>query len=388
MQMIKWLRLQIDQFGLKLHSNDSGKGRARKRVGILRLDGMGDLILFLDALKGYRSFYPREKFEIYLIVEEWALPILKGIGDLDFVIPLDTRKFRKNPFYRWMKLREIREFEFDIFINGCIFRELLYGDILTYASASILRYGFLPQPDQKEERIYGNKCYTHLFPDPKWSVHELERNARLLREIGYKDFVVGMPTIKRYAGDLKENRTSFIVVPGARFKVRRWPIDRFAEIANRIYRRTGLIPTITGSASEQVLSEELINRAPELPWNNQTGSSIESLPELLLSAQFILTNDTGIMHYGMALGVRTAAMVYGGLFTSYSKYPVHLQKEILVIHDLKTDCFDCLGHCIYSNEKDKIKPCLDHVTVDQVFQAIEKWLPEKYSGEPSNPLAS
>lgn len=371
---MKWLRFKIDQIFLSLLKRPSGKIHRRKRIGILRLDGMGDLILFLDALKGYRSFFPREEYEIFLIVEHWSLSVLRDNNDFDHAFPLNTRRFKKNLVYRWKILKEIRSLRFDIFINGCIFRELSYGDILSFASGAKERYGFVPQADQMGERVYGDSCYTKLFLDPKWKVHELERNGELVRQIGHKNFIVGMPAIKsKFPPD--GNKNDFIIVPGARFKTRRWPVKRFAILAGKIYRQTGLTPIITGSNDEQYLAEELIKECPEIPWKNRMGSPIAELPELLSSACFILTNDTGIMHFGMALGVKTAAIVFGGLFTQYSNYPHHLQKHFLVIHDGKTDCFDCLGNCIYSNEKDKIKPCLENITVDQVYRAVEIWFP-------------
>ncbi|HXN06804.1 MAG TPA: glycosyltransferase family 9 protein [Nitrospiria bacterium] len=376
---MKWLRFKIDQFLLSFWHRPSGQIHKKKKVGILRLDGMGDLILFLDALKGYRSFYPGDEYDIFLIVEHWALSVLRDNNDFDNAFPLDTRKFKKNIFYRWKILKEIRSMGLDIFINGCIFRELLYGDILSFASGAKERYGFVPQPDQMGERVFGDSCYTNLFSDPKWKVHELERNGELVRQIGHKHFIVGMPSIKTKF-PLEGNKKEFIIVPGARFKTRRWPARRFARLAEKIYQRTGLTPIITGSVDERYLAEELIKECPDIPWKNRMGSPIGELPELLSSASFILTNDTGIMHFGMALGVKTAAIVFGGLFTQYSNYPRYLQKHFLVIHDTKTDCFDCLGNCIYSNERDKIKPCLENITVDQVYRAIKIWFPVEGPG--------
>src|ERR1700693_2178420 len=56
--LMKWLRFKIDQFLLSFWHRPSGQIHKKKKVGILRLDGMGDLILFLDYLKGYCLFTP------------------------------------------------------------------------------------------------------------------------------------------------------------------------------------------------------------------------------------------------------------------------------------------------------------------------------------------
>jgi ADP-heptose:LPS heptosyltransferase len=343
-----------------------------KRIGILHPDGLGDLILFLDALRGYRERFDKSEYEIYLIVEEcladFARDLLKIHPYADHVMVLSF-KFRKNFFYRYKKLKEIKSIGFDVFINASISRSLTCGDILTFASGACFRFGFNAPPNQVAEKAIGDRFYTHLVSDPKWQTHELERNARLVVAVGNKGFQYKRPFLESFINKEKENY--FIVAPGASSPVRRWPISNFVQLIIKIYSEFKLIPLIVGGKEDLYLGDEMTASAPQLPWRNMIGkTSLIELTRVISRGRFTIANDSGPMHLSMAVGVQTVAIVAGGEFTAYPAYPKDLLENILIIHDVKTDCFNCKWECIYEAGKNEIKPCLKNITVEQVYQKI------------------
>ena len=89
---------------------------------------------------------------------------------------------------------------------------------------------------------------------------------------------------------------------GARSVERRWPIDRFARVADALARR-GLQVVLTGTAAEAHVVEAL-QRAMAQPSLNLAGmTSLGSLAALLRSARLLVCNDTGVSHLAAALRV-------------------------------------------------------------------------------------
>lgn len=73
---------------------------SKKKILIIRLDAIGDFILWLDAAKGLREFYPQSTYEITLLGNQIWTPVAEKVTFFDRVLSLDRRNFINNPFYR------------------------------------------------------------------------------------------------------------------------------------------------------------------------------------------------------------------------------------------------------------------------------------------------
>jgi ADP-heptose:LPS heptosyltransferase len=369
-----YFRLYIDLFFVQIFSYKKKKKKSDlKQIGILRLDGMGDLVLLMDALRGLRDYFEATRFNIVIIVEEWLLDLAEACPFIDQAITINTKKFKKNFIYRIKKLIEIKSFGFEVFINACIQRELAFGDVMTYLSHAKLRYGFTPQFDQYKERFLGDRFYTNLVSDKKGKVHELERYAELVKEVGADSFSIKNPLLKKRISNKKENY--FVVSPGASNKLRCWPVENFGLLSSALYQEYRYVPIIIGSNEDQKIAQLLMKLKPDLPWVDQTGKNrVTELIDLLAKSRFNITNDSGPLHLSLALENKTIGIVGGSDFRSYPGYPVHLRNNLLIIHDQQTDCFNCLGNCLFSDKKDEIKPCLTNITFEQAYNKIIEFL--------------
>ncbi len=90
--------------------------------------------------------------------------------------------------------------------------------------------------------------------------------------------------------------------PGARDPRRRWPLDKFASVAEAIY-NAGYEVLITGSTSELDLMQELQKRssAPLINSVEKLGSyGVGLLGALIDNAELLVSNDTGVSHIAAA----------------------------------------------------------------------------------------
>ena len=96
--------------------------------------------------------------------------------------------------------------------------------------------------------------------------------------------------------------------PGANDPAKRWPVDRFALIASRLAERPGTRVLVSGSPSESVLADAIVERAPAALALHRHAHSLAALRGLLRRAALLVTNDTGPRHIAAALGTPTVSL--------------------------------------------------------------------------------
>jgi ADP-heptose:LPS heptosyltransferase len=100
--------------------------------------------------------------------------------------------------------------------------------------------------------------------------------------------------------------TTIFIHPGARLRSRRWPVERYAEVAQALARRGWRI-AVTGSASERDLTATVAAAAGDAAVDLADRTSLGGLAALLAKAPLLICNDTGVSH--VAAGVRAPSVV-------------------------------------------------------------------------------
>ncbi len=110
-------------------------------------------------------------------------------------------------------------------------------------------------------------------------------------------------------GGLKGN--GFIVFNiGAAKSTNRWPVDKWAELARLVFARTDRSVILTGGLEDTERGRVIVSLVGgEGRLLDCTGrTSLKILGGLFLSADTVVTGDTGPMHIASALGVRTIGL--------------------------------------------------------------------------------
>lgn len=163
----------------------------------------------------------------------------------------------------------------------------------------------------------------------------------------------------------------YVLAPGAEFgPAKRWPTDRFAELAQALR----LPAVLLGSGKEAALCDDIARRlqdagSPVKLLNLAGKTSLSQAMQLIEACQCVVSNDSGLMHVAAGFGVPQIA-IFG------SSSPLHtppMSSKAKVLW-LKTDpayqpaldcapCFerDCpLGHT----------RCLQDITAARVLQLL------------------
>ena len=100
--------------------------------------------------------------------------------------------------------------------------------------------------------------------------------------------------------------TYVCVHPGARFRSRRWPIERFAAVADALASH-GLTICVTGTAQEADVTAAVAAAMYTEPIDLTGRLTLGALAALVSDAALVVTNDTGMSH--IAAAVRTPSVV-------------------------------------------------------------------------------
>ncbi|MEL7474222.1 MAG: glycosyltransferase family 9 protein, partial [Planctomycetota bacterium] len=96
-----------------------------------------------------------------------------------------------------------------------------------------------------------------------------------------------------------------VLIPGGSKESKRWPTERFAELARRLIDHHDLRVLVSGAPDEQDVCQRVADqtdrpdRVASLPGS---GLTLRGLKPLLAAAKLLVTNDTGPRHIAVALG--------------------------------------------------------------------------------------
>lgn len=143
------------------------------------------------------------------------------------------------------------------------------------------------------------------FPDVaglQWheDVHEVDRWCRLVE---YGRMPADRTELRLPAPPGPSPAPGAVVVhPGAAYPARRWPPERYGEVARELARR-GCEVVVTGSTAELPLAREVAERAglgESTVLAGRTG--LAELASLVASAALVICGDTGVGHLATAFG--------------------------------------------------------------------------------------
>ena len=154
--------------------------------------------------------------------------------------------------------------------------------------------------------------------------------------------------------------------PGATYgSAKRWYPDRFAAVADTLSGEWGAGVVVVGSTAETPLAGEIETGMRNPPVNLAGKTTVRELMALLSLSSFLITNDSGPMHIGAALGVPLVA-IFGP--TDWRRTSPWSGRAKVV--RVQIDCSPCrLRVCDRGHE------CMLGVTPGMVVDAARQLLP-------------
>ena len=332
--------------------------RDAKRILLLKLSSMGDIIHTLPALSVLRKGYPEA--DITWVVDERWQDILEGNPDLTRIVALNKKRLAYS-LYAWREAAKIlRSFKPDLCID---FQGLFYTGFLSYLSGANDRIGFA------SAREFSPWFYTERFGISFEGIHAVERYMKLAQFAGAVDstiefkIVTGERDIKYIGTFLGEHSLLVAIHPGARWQTKRWSLEGFARVADYLSNKYKAQIILIGAREDTEYNNRMksLMSAKSLDLTGKT--DLKQLAALFEKTDLLLTNDSGPMHLAAALGRRVLA-IFGP--TDPARTGPYGQSRNVVRQDIS--CRPCFKkHC-------GSLLCLTGVSVEAVIKAAEEVL--------------
>jgi heptosyltransferase-1 len=279
----------------------------RRRILIVRLGSMGDILHSLPVLASIEESFP--DWEVDWLVEPRWRPLLEGIPYLSRIVNLDTLGWRKDPLSAesWNGMRgaleALRERRYDCALD---LQASIKSAAACYLSGAREILGF-ETPWLKEPAC--GVFYTRRVA-ATGTVHMVETNLALAAALGAKSSPVRFPLPSGNPELLPEGLSGggwAVVNPGAGWRSKLWPAARYAQVCDALGKSDSLPVVLNCGPGEEELARE-VTRACEHAHPCIFSGEILGLIALLRRSRLMVGPDTGPVHLAAALGVPTVGL--------------------------------------------------------------------------------
>jgi ADP-heptose:LPS heptosyltransferase len=345
----------------------------KKRIAFVKMDGIGDYVIWSAVFRDLDRIYPSETFERILIGNDRFQELAEGETTFDERLFVNLDRFAISPLYRFRTMKQIRSLGADIIVNARSARDLLWSDSMVRCSAAFEKIGSegagnLMGPIQAR---LTRRWYTNLRPAPVVGEHELQSNLNFL---GLKGNTLSFP-------DRTESRTGVLAAGppyavyflGSQINEKRWPVRNFALAADIISKRHGLETVICGGPEDKPLADAF-SKASSLDVIDLTGNSLVELSALLEYATLVVSNDTGAAHIAALKLTPTVVIAAGNQVGRYFPYPNSIGVHVRAIQYPEV-CKGCEERCVFLRwSESAVRPCVEKVSVEDVSDAADELL--------------
>jgi heptosyltransferase I len=339
------------------------------RILIIKPSALGDVATTLPLLCDLKRAYPESQID--WLIHPAFIPLIQNHDALSAIVPFD----RKNLAAWWYKpsafklfrqlLKTLRQNNYDLVIDA---QGLFRSAYLANVTRAKTRIGFA------SAREGATFFYTHkvALPNNGKKMLAVDRMRALTSPLHIDtttpaEFRMPIPPLPNIP--LPPNYIALI--PGARWNTKRWPIDRYTQLAQQIL-DAGHPLVILGSPDEKPLCDQLEKalitqdqaRSTPILLNLAGQTTLAEMIPLLNAAKLVIGNDSGPLHVAIALGKQTLSL-YGP--TDPAFVGPYNQLQNVLRHDVP--CFPCRNRdCSHHS-------CMNGLNVELVWEKTASLLP-------------
>lgn len=324
-----------------------------RRILVIKLRAVGDVVLSTLVLPNLRAAFPASAIDF--LTETPSVDVLRLHPAVSRTLVYDRRSMSGLGL-----IRMVRREKYDLVID-------LFGNprtaLVTRLSGARTRVGY-----RFRGRTY---AYTIVVPPRGGEVHNSQFNLDAIEHIGVP--VVDRDLrffrsdadeayVQRFLTGARLEQTTLVGVnAGGGWYTKRWHLQQFALLADRIHERFGwttLLPWGPGQRDEVETIARGMRSTPFIP----PATTLPQLAALLARCAYVVSNDSGPMHVAAAVGTPVLG-IFGPtrpeLQGPYGKTHRTIRNESL-------KCLGCnLTSCPIGN------PCMIELDVETVFEAFE-----------------
>jgi len=328
------------------------------RIVVRGTNWVGDAVMTVPALRELRRLFPDA--HITLATRGWAEGLF---ADADFIDDIQVHEGTglRSVVYQ-VRMWQRRQFDLAV-----LFPNSLEAALVAALSRVPVRTGYATEGRQR--------LLTHPLQLPEWrsSRHEIYYYLNIVEQLAGPRYQTAQPDGSLVVGEarkaearallerqgIKGNRPLVALCPGSiNSRAKRWPAERYAEVADRFVSELDADVVLIGSDAELDVSSA-VSAAMRQQAIVLTGkTNLTQLVGVLSVVDLLVTNDTGPAHIASALNRPT--LVIFGPTNPLTTRPFSDSGQIMRV---PPDCAPCmLRDCPIDHR------CMTAITPDAVFR--------------------
>lgn len=333
-----------------------------KKILIFHTAFIGDIVLSTPLIKNIKKLYPDS--ELTYVTTPAGKAILSNNPHVKEIIAYDKRGKNKGIKGMFSLVEDLRNKKFDI---AYIPHRYLRSSLICFLGKIPTRIGY----NISEGKVFLNKKVAY-----RKDLHEVDRLLELLETECQDKKIELFPSekdkeyIDNFLSDkIIENKKLIALAIGSKWNTKRWPIEYFNELIEKLEKIENIQLILVGGNEEKELPVKYSNKTI-----NAIGeTSLLQLAELISRCELIVTNDSSPIHIASAFDTYIIA-IFGATVKELGFYPWSEKSEVIENNDLS--CRPCGLHG--GNEcPQKHFKCMLQIKPDLVYRRILEVLKEK-----------
>lgn len=266
----------------------------KPRVLVIKLGALGDFLQALGPFAAIRRHHPDA--QITLLTTAPYVEMAERCGSFDRVWV--DRRPKLLQLSAWLRLRKK--------LRSAGFTRVY--DLQTSDRSGFYFRLFFPGPYPEWSGIAKGCSHPHANPNRDF-MHTVERQAEQLEMAGIGRVpAASVDWMTAEVAHLQpEGPYALLVQGGAPNRPeKRWPAERFADLANRLAER-GIVPLLLGTQAEAATLKAIEAAAPQAI-NGMGKTNLFEIASLARNARAAIGNDTGPMHLIALTGIPTLVL--------------------------------------------------------------------------------
>lgn len=342
-----------------------------RRILIIAPNWIGDAVMSQPLLANIKVAEPDALIDV--LATSWVAPVYRACAEVNAVIQADLQHGKLQWSLRRTLAKQIAKEHYSVCY---VLPNSLKSALIPWLAGIPVRIGYSgemrsglinrakPNPS-KTVRAPMVEHYASLCATPQTAADDQTKPNALVPRLRVTESMRQAADQKLAAAGIRSDAL-FVLCPGAEYgPSKRWPASHFAQLANSILRANPKAQVVLlGSAADHAIGQSIIESADPsdriLNWCGDT--SLDEAMAIIGACAHLVTNDSGLMHIGAALGVNQVAL-FGSSDPKHTP-PISPKARIIYLH---LPCSPChkrvcpLGHL----------HCLNQIHPQQVFTALQ-----------------
>ncbi len=333
-----------------------------KKILIVRLSSMGDIILSTPLLRAIKQAYPKAIID-FAIKKEFAL-LMKYNPQINELIMVDTEDMETSR-------KKIRDAKYDWIID--IQKSSRASQLLSGAGAGLMttyhkdRFNRFLLINFKWNRFTNIKpVYKRYFEAvEKFNIEADAEGTEIFFSAEEEKSVDQM--LQQYG--LGSGIPFVTLCPGAKHATKEWTKDGYTELAKRLIEKYHCPIVLLGGPGDEKRCEEIRSDIPINCINLAGKLNLLESAALLKKTKLAVTNDSGLMHLAQSQKTPVVA-IYGPTVREFGFYPLEKQSTVI---ETTISCRPCskMGSNVCPKGHHK---CMKDISVEKVFEATHNYL--------------